>query len=148
MATAATPVFADAVQVVAQAEPVPHREPMWIGLVRLALLPLAWRTSGTFAEQIHRARRRRVKLREREAERVSVLTQREDRKRARLEEREALAAQARQARLKEKEQTVAARRQARDAWQATKRRQRQRQQLNSRLADYYKRLTRPFTAHR
>ncbi|MEQ1757975.1 MAG: hypothetical protein ABL986_06615 [Vicinamibacterales bacterium] len=77
-----------------------------------------------------------------------LLTQREDRKRARIEEREALAAQARQARLKDKEQTVAARRQARDAWQATKRRQRQRQQLNSRLADYYKRLTRPFTAHR
>jgi hypothetical protein len=64
---AATPLFAEAVEAAARARVRPNPEPMWVPALRRALAPLARKTSGTFAQQVARERRRRVEGQERTA---------------------------------------------------------------------------------
>lgn len=72
LAAPATPVFVEAVEALAAAPIRPAPEPWWAPLLRRALEPTALRTSGTFAQQTARVRRRRVEERER-AERIEAL---------------------------------------------------------------------------
>lgn len=155
MGTVSTHVFVDAVERAAATETVAAAEPVWLAAVRMVLKPLAWYTQGTFSEQADRARRRRLKARERDdararrqVERANLLAQREQQKQAERTARAATVAEARRAKQLKKEQTADARRRARDAWQDSKRRRRQRHRLNARVVDYYRRLIRPFTPSR
>ena len=147
LATPATPLFADGIESLAQEGTVPHREPRWLAAVRIALTPLAWYTSGTFANQVHRQRRRRLKLQKRQAERSAAIARREQHKRTKREERMARVAQLRLAKQERRERTVEAKLQAREAWRASKRRRQQRQLFNARVTAYYRRLIRRFSIH-
>ena len=112
----ATPGFVDAVESLARAGVAPTAEPWWVPRLRRALEPLAKRTSGTFAEQIARERRRRIEERER-AERIERHeAMRAEQRSQRLAAREAqkqAKARAEQARREQVLQERAARRQAR-----------------------------------
>lgn len=155
MATSSTDVFADAVERVAGMKTHAAVEPGWLAALRVVLTPLAWYTRGSFSEQADRARRRRVKAREREeararreAERAGLLAERQQQKQQERAAREATVEAARRAKQATRDQAAQARQRARDEWQSTKRRQRQRLRLNARVVDYYRRLIRPFTPSR
>jgi hypothetical protein len=123
---AATPIFVDAVEAITGTPARPRPEPMWVPALRRALTPLALRTSGTFAEQNARERRRRVEERQR-AERIDALereraqrrahrlaerARRDEEKRLAIEERRAATVREREARARALEEEAASARAA------------------------------------
>lgn len=148
MAVDATPVFADAVEALAESAMVPVRDPLWVPAMRFALRPIMRRTQGTFAEQASRARRRNAKRVARD-ERVATLAARRAEEKARLveerqrrhaatfREREELEARARAGKLQEKQRQRAAKEQ-----------RKRRQALKGRVAACLNRIARPFSLSR
>ncbi len=105
LSRAATPLFADAVEALAAARPAPAREPFWAPALRMALAPLARRTSGTFAQHVGRERRRRDKERARDERIAALAAERAAQKAQRIAERQArrdAEARARDLRAREK----------------------------------------------
>jgi hypothetical protein len=154
----ATPVFADAVESLATLQTRPRSAPAWTPLLRLALTPLARRTSGTFAEQISRERRRREKRRRNEervaaleaaraAQKARAIEERRLRREAELRERRERIERERQeallAKQRRREEKLRLKEERTTQW----RREKRRRTLNARLAHYYRRLLRPFSAH-
>lgn len=154
----ATPVFADVVESISRMPSRPHAVPFWVPLLRLALTPLARHTSGTFAEQISRERRRREKRRKSD-ERVAALAalragqkaraveERQQRREAEVRERTARLAREREAFLLAKERKREEKAGLKEARTTQWRREKRRRALNARLVEYYRRLVRPFSAH-
>ncbi len=87
-----TPVFVREVEELPRLRPRPYRDPFWVPLLRYALTPLARSTSGTYAEQVARTRRRRDENAQRWEEKMQ-------RRRDRLARRETLARQRREQQL-------------------------------------------------
>ncbi len=155
----ATPALAAAIERLGRT-PVPALgEAWWARPLRAALVPLARRTRGTFAQQLSRERRRREKVVAREQRIVEVHAQRAAEKAAILDERRRRAeaeqvarAAAIEQRRVEEQQRKARRAQEKADYraqkQAQRRRERSRQAINQRLAEYYRRLVRPFSVHR
>jgi hypothetical protein len=156
---ASTPVFADAVERIAARRPRAVAESLWARGLRAALAPIARRTSGTFAEQIGRERRRVHKARARDeriaalqrqraAEKARIVAERQTRRDAEAREREERRARARAGKVKAKEALLAARRREKETRQTEAHRRRRRNALNARLAGYLRRVTRPFSPSR
>ncbi len=143
----ATPVFTNAVEEIAASVTRAHPAPWWSPVLRLVLSPLTGIVEGSF-DKIERDRRRREKARERQAEREARVAQRAARRQAAQNERDTQVLKARHAKQQLKQQKDDVKRQARDAQQSEKRRRQQRQLFNARVAAYYRRLIRPFSAHR
>ena len=154
----ATPVFAGSVESLALLRPRRRPAPFWVPLLRLALTPLAVRTSGTFAEQISRERRRREKGRKRDervaalaalraAQKATVTAERRQRKEAEARERTERLARERQEALLTKQRRQEEKRRVKEARTDQWRRDKRRRAFNARLVEYYRRLVRPFSAH-
>lgn len=155
---ASTPVFADAVEALAR-ERVARRDlPTWVPMLQRALAPLARHTSGTFAQQISRERRRREKRRHREkrvaaleaarlADKIRIQAERQRRREAEAESRRLMLEREREERRlvkqRKREEKLTLKEQRTSQW----RREKRRRALNARLAAYYRRLLRPFSAH-
>lgn len=159
ISVAAAPAFADAVEELAQLPARASRESLWSLPLRLALMPLARHTSGTFAQQISRERRRRDKRRRsaerkaaleafRAAAKIRIQEERRARHERDLRERREREAQEREARLLAKQQQREQKSRRKAAEKAQWRRQKRRHAINIRLAAYYRRLVRPFSANR
>lgn len=154
---AATPVFVDSVESMADLPKRPHPIPFWVPLLRWALTPVARRTSGTFAEQIGRERRRREKRRSVEA-RIAALEaarvaqkarvqgerrlRREAERRERHERLERATQDALAVKQRAREEKLRLKQERTVHWQ----RQKRRRAFSARLAAYYRRLLRPFSA--
>jgi hypothetical protein len=153
----ATPVFADFVESLGEIQSRPRPVPMWVPMLRFALAPLARSTFGTFAQQISRERRRREKLRRREAhvaeretlraaQKAQVLEQRRLRRETEERERRERIERSRQdallAKQRRREEKLQLKTQRTTEW----RREKRRRALNARLVAYYRRLLRPFSA--
>jgi hypothetical protein len=158
-ATAATPAFAEAVERIAQLRVSPLREPLWIPVLRRAMRPLARRTAGTFAQQISRKRRRRDKARTKvervtalEAQRVEEKQRLADERRARRDAvvaaREATKARARSEQLAGRQQEIEEKQRRKEARMEQWQREKRRRALNARLAAYWRRVVKPFSAQR
>jgi hypothetical protein len=154
----ATPIFADHVEALATLPHRPQRVPAWVPLLRWALAPLAHRTSGTFAQQISRERRRREKRRTKEehaaaleaariAQKTRVMEERRQRKddevRARQERIERERQEALLVKQRKSEEKLRVKEERTSKW----RREKRRRAFNLRLAKYYRRLLKPFSAH-
>lgn len=159
LAVAATPRFADAVERLADLRPVPAADGLGLRLLRRALMPVAQRTRGTFADQIGRERRRIEKAREREtrvaalaaqraAEKARVLEARQARREQEARDRDEQLAAARAAKARIKEEARAAKQQAKAARVAESRRRKRRAELHERVSAYLRRVTRSFGASR
>jgi hypothetical protein len=156
---ASTPLFADAVERVAAMERRPHPQAMWAWVLRLALTPIARRTTGTFREQPARQRRFRAKARARD-EKIAALIEQRAREKAELlesrriehqraaRERQENADRIRVQKLEAKAQARAAKLQAKEARIKDARRRKQRAALNERVSGYLRRLARHFSATR
>ncbi|MBM3817894.1 MAG: hypothetical protein FJW14_02580 [Acidimicrobiia bacterium] len=155
---AATPVFADFVESMASLPIHPRPDPAWVPAVRWALTPLARTTSGTFAEQISRERRRREKRRRtderraaledaRAAQKARVADERRLRREAEVRERQERIARERQEALLAKQRKREAKLQQKEERMAQWQREKRRRAFNARLAGFYRRLLRPFSAH-
>jgi hypothetical protein len=166
LSTAATPLFADAVERVAALRPAPQREGLWVRGFRRALTPLARRTVGTFSDQIGRERRRLEKKRafvrkaeartarvtaleaQRAAQKAQVAEARRLRREAETRERAELLRVAHEAKLRAKADAVEAKHRAKEARAADARRRKRRARWNERLSGYLRRVTRAFSASR
>jgi hypothetical protein len=159
LTVAATPGFASSVEELAVLRPRAEADPFWIPLLRMALAPLARHTSGTFAQQVGRERRRRQKRRSKEervatleatraAQKVRILEEREARRQAEARERLEQLEQKRRERATTKEQHLEEKRRQKSERAAQWKREKRRRALNARLAGYYRRLMRPFMANR
>lgn len=166
LATAATPLFADAVERVATLRPAPQRDGLWVRGLRQALTPLARRTAGTFSDQLGRERRRLEKKRaylrkveiraeraiaheaQRAAQKAQVAEERRLRREAEVRAREERVRVAHEAKLRAKADAADAKRRAKEARTADARRRKRRAQWNERLAGYVRRVTRPFSTTR
>ncbi len=164
--SAATPVFANAVEHLAMASRRPEPEPVWVPALRWAMRPLARKTSGTFAQQLARQRRRLEKKRRVEdkarlrLERIAALEDQRAREKAQLQaarraaheaavrRREAEREQARAAAAMAKEEARAAKRRQKESRLAEGRRRKRRAAFQARLSAYLRRLTRPFSTSR
>ncbi len=138
-ATAATPVFAEAGE--------------------RAVRPLARRPAGTFAQQISRKRRRRDKERTKvervralEAQRVAEKQRLADERRARRDAvvaaREATTAGARAEQRAARQQEIEEKQRRKEARMEQWQREKRRRALNARLAAYWRRVVKPFSAPR
>jgi hypothetical protein len=156
--SAATPVFADAVERLAQVGRQARRDPLWAPALRLALTPLARYTSGTFAQQISRERRRREKRRRKEervatlealraAQKAQVLEERRLRQEAEAQARRERLERERTERLEQKQRKRTDKLRLKQERTTQWRREKRRRALNARLAGYYRRLVRPFSAN-
>jgi hypothetical protein len=163
---AATPAFADAVERVARERLRPEPDPLWVPALRRVLAPLAERTSGTFAQQIGRERRRvrkahavvqKARAREdriaalhaqRAAEKARILAERQARRDAEAREREERRARALVEKLQVKEAVLAARRRERDERLEASRRRKRLEAFNARVSSYVRRVTRHFSTSR
>ena len=148
---AATPVFADFVESMTSLPILPRLDPIWGPALRWTLIPLARKTSGTFAEQISRERRRRDKRRRSEerraaldaaraAQKAQVAEERRLRREAEARERQERVARERQeallAKQRKQEAKLRLKAERRTQWQRDKRRR----AFNAKLAAYYRRL--------
>lgn len=154
----ATPAFADAVEELARHRVAPRDLPIWTPILQRALLPLARHTSGTFAQQISRERRRREKRRRRQervaaleaariAEKARIQAERQQRREAEAESRRQLLAREREERLLVKQRKREDKEKLKEQRTSQWRREKRRRALNTRLVAYYRRLLRPFSAH-
>ena len=154
----ATPVFADQVESLRSLGSNPRPLPFWAPVLQSALAPLARRTSGTFAEQISRERRRREKSKAKDDRLAALAVARASQKARAIEERQ----QRREAEIRERrerierdrQEVLLAKQRTRDEKVRVKeertvkwRREKRRRALNLRLAKYYRWLLRPFSAH-
>ena len=100
---AATPIFTREVEQLASLQVRREHDPFWIPLLRRALTPLARKMSGTFAEQIARARRRQAEMEARERRIIAIHAMRAAEKLQLREERVARREAVRETRRQEKE---------------------------------------------
>jgi hypothetical protein len=159
LGTAATPAFADAVEDVATLRVRKVGQPFWIPVLRALMTPLARHTSGTFAEQVNRKRRRRDKALAKTERATNLETHRAAEKARILEERQRHREEAMRER-REREERVRAERLAvkREALEAKKREkaehmkrwrgEKRHRAFNNRIAAYYRRLLKPFSTGR
>jgi hypothetical protein len=159
LAVAAAPGFAESVEELAAMRPRAEADPFWIPLLRTALVPLARHTSGTFAQQVSRERRRRQKRRNKEervamleaartAQKTQIQEEREARRAAEARQRLEQLEQKRTERAATKERRLQEKRREKNERAAQWKREKRRRALNARLAGYYRRLMRPFMANR
>ncbi len=156
---ASTPFFADAVEHLAQLHTHRERDPLWAPVMRVALTPIAHWTSGTFADQIGRERRRLEKARartermstlqdQRAGEKARVLEERRLKHEAIAREREERLRRERAEKLRAKEDSRAVKRRAKEARVAEARRRKRRAAFHERVSSYVRRFTHPFSASR
>jgi hypothetical protein len=147
----ATDTFVNAVERLADTRPEPLREAAWVPAARLALGPVAARTSGTFVESVGRQRRYREKETEsaaraaaltaqRTAEKARIVEERQLRREAETRAREELIARNQQEKLAAKGRARAAKEKDKADRLAQRRREKQRHALKERLAGYYRRI--------
>jgi hypothetical protein len=159
LGTASTPAFATAVEDVGRVRARPVREALWVPILRTLMTPLARRTSGTFAEQASRKRRRRDKERAktermlaleavRAAEKARILEERQRKREHALRDERGREEGARAARLAAKQFEREDKEKRKAERMAHWQRQKRRHAFNARLVAYYRRLVKPFSTSR
>lgn len=160
--TPSTPVFVERVEDLSRLRPRAYRDPLWVPLLRRALAPLARSTSGTYAEQVARTRRRHAKEVQREEERLQRQRERAARREellaAKRAQRERVLIERENKRLakqrlveeaaRNKQNEEFAKRQRRDERLREWRRSKRNAALRKRVGAYYRRIIGALTLHR